>query len=76
MTPRRAVSGLLILAGAGLIGAAALHYSRGSRAQEEGRETLARSMEGGYAAVSAPAVSARIEGASAATDDLPRAGAE
>jgi sortase A len=75
VTPRRAVSGLLILAGVGLIGAAALHYSRGSRAQEEGREALARSTEGGYAPVSAPAVSARVESASAATDDLPRSGA-
>jgi sortase A len=76
VTPRRAVSGLLILAGAGLIGAAALHYSRGSRAQEEGRETLARSMAGGYTPVSAPGASTPIESASSRGDDLPRAGAE
>jgi sortase A len=76
VTSRRAVSGLLILAGAGLIAATALHYSRGSRAQEEGRETLARSTSRGYTAVSATAVSARAEAASAARDDLPRMGAE
>jgi sortase A len=73
---RRAVSGLLIVAGAGLIAAAALHYSRGSRAQEEGREALSRSMASGYMAVSSQGVPARVESATARRDDLPRSGAE
>ena len=76
MAGRRLLSGLLIVGGAGLIAAAALHYARGSRAQEEGREELARGVAGGYTAVSSPTVSSRAEGTSAATDDLPRAGTE
>ena len=75
MNSRRAVSGLLIVAGAGLIAAAAMHYTRGSRAQEEGREALSR-MAGGYTAVSSPAVPVRVESATARRDDLPRSGAE
>lgn len=76
MSPRRAVSGLLILAGAGLIAAAALHYSRGSRAQEQGRETLSRGMAGGYTTVSSQGASTRAEAAPARGDDLPRSGTE
>ena len=64
MQTRRAVSAVLILIGAGLIGAAVLHYARGSRAQEEGREALRRGVAG-YTPVSS-----RSEG----RDDLPRAG--
>lgn len=65
MQIRRALSGVLILIGAGLIGAAVLHYARGSRAQEEGREALRRG------AVGYTPVSIRSEGA---RDDLPRTG--
>lgn len=76
MNARRAASGLLIVAGAGLIAAAVMHYTRGSRAQEEGREALSRSMAGGYTAVSSQGVPARVESATARRDDLPRSGAE
>lgn len=76
MAARRAVSGLLIVAGAGLIAAAALHYWRGSRAQEEGREALSGSMAGGYTTVSTQGDPTRVEVASAREDDLPRSGAE
>ncbi|HMA16855.1 MAG TPA: class D sortase [Thermoanaerobaculia bacterium] len=76
MTGRRLLSGLLIVGGAGLIAAAALHYSRGSRAQEAGREALARRTAGGYTAVSAATAPPRVQTASAADDDLPRSGAE
>lgn len=67
MQPRRAVSTVLILVGAGLIGAAVLHYARGSRAQEEGREALRRGTLG-YTPASNPSNTIR--------DDLPRAGYE
>jgi sortase A len=55
MTPRRALSAFFILAGAALLGAVALHYARGARAQEEGAEALRRGIAAGYAPVSAPA---------------------
>jgi sortase A len=67
LQPRRAVSTVLILVGAGLIGAAVLHYARGSRAQEEGREALRRGTLG-YTPASSPSNAVR--------DDLPRAGYE
>jgi LPXTG-site transpeptidase (sortase) family protein len=67
LQPRRAVSTVLILVGAGLIGAAVLHYTRGSRAQEEGREALRRGTLG-YTPASNPSNAGR--------DDLPRAGYE
>jgi sortase A len=63
---RRALSGVLILTGAALIGAAVLHYVRGSRAQEEGREALRRGALG-YTPASIRPEKAR--------DDLPRSGA-
>jgi LPXTG-site transpeptidase (sortase) family protein len=58
----------LILAGAALLGAVALHYLRGARAQEEGANALRRGIAGGYATVSTKA------GPPARRDDLPRSG--
>ncbi|HEY6066117.1 MAG TPA: class D sortase [Thermoanaerobaculia bacterium] len=69
MKTRRAASGVLILIGAGLIGAAVLHYQRGARAQEEGREALRRGMTGGYTPVSSAAPQR-------SGDNLPRTGYE
>lgn len=68
MTPRRLLSGLLIAAGAALIGAAVLHYARGTRAQQEGEEALRRSIAGGYTAVSTR------PNPPAGHEDLPRSG--
>jgi LPXTG-site transpeptidase (sortase) family protein len=68
---RRAASSVLVVLGAALIGAAAVHYGRGSRAQEAGRAALERSA-GGYTKVSTnPPGPARAS----ARDDLPRSGA-
>jgi sortase A len=68
MTFRRALSALLVLAGAALLGAAGLHYLRGARAQEEGANALRRGIAGGYAIVSTKA------NPPARRDDLPRSG--
>ena len=68
---RRAISTLLVVVGAGLIGAAVLHYARGSRAQEAGREALERSMAAGYTTVSS-----REDGPPVRTEDLPKSGYE
>jgi len=68
MTARRAFSALLILAGAALLSAVALHYARGARAQEEGAEALRRAPSGGYTPVSSAP--------QRAGDDLPRTGYE
>ncbi|HEV8610653.1 MAG TPA: class D sortase [Thermoanaerobaculia bacterium] len=69
MTSRRALSALLIVAGAALLGAVALHYLRGARAQEEGANALRRGIAGGYATVSTKA-----DSPPARRDDLPRSG--
>jgi sortase A len=68
MTARRAFSAFLILAGAALLGAVALHYARGARAQEEGSEALRRVVATGYTPVSNAVAATR--------DDLPRTGYE
>jgi sortase A len=69
MTSRRALSALLIVAGAALLGAVALHYLRGARAQEEGANALRRGIAGGYATVPTKA-----DRPPARRDDLPRSG--
>lgn len=66
---RGALAALFLIAGAGLIGAALLHYARGARAQSEGRRVLDRAtsaVERGYVTATLPQerVSAR--------DELPR----
>ena len=68
MSPRRALSGVLILVGAALLGAVGLHYARGARAQQEGGEALRRSLAGRYTRASSAPVGAR--------DNLPRTGYE
>lgn len=73
MSPRRAISLVLILAGAALLGAVVLHYARGARAQQEGAEALAH----GAAAAGYTPVSGRAEEPAASTprrDELPVTG--
>jgi len=47
---RRALAGLFVVAGVGLLAAALLHYGRGAAAQSEAREALRR--QGGFATAS------------------------
>ena len=70
-TARRVISTSLVVVGAALIAAAVLHYVRGARAQEEGREALERSIDAGYTTVSA-----REDGPPVRPHDLPKAGYE
>ena len=51
MNLRRSLSLLFTVAGAALVGIAVLHYFRGARAQEEGREAFGRRFAGGYTPV-------------------------
>jgi sortase A len=60
---RRALSVLLTAAGVVLMGAAALHYARGARAQREGSEVLRKQFASGYTPAAA---------ASSDRDELPR----
>jgi sortase A len=63
---RRVLSVGFIVVGAALVGAAALHYGRGARAQSEGRRQLETTS--GYTVTSSPQQRA------SAGDDLPRVG--
>jgi LPXTG-site transpeptidase (sortase) family protein len=70
-TVRRVISTSFVVVGAALIAAAVLHYARGSRAQEEGREALEHSIEARYTTVSA-----RADGPPVRPEDLPKTGYE
>ncbi len=53
--PRGALAVVFVVAGALLMGAAALHYTRGARAQSEGRRVLDRATaDGGYVTATNP----------------------
>lgn len=71
MSFRRIFSGGLLLVGTALVAAAVLHYTRGSRAQEEGREALHRGLAGGYTTAST-----RPESPPRPRDELPVSGYE